>query len=137
MHFLRHPFLESGYHPRVVGSAEFEKQELCATFSFPDSVRCAGISVSLVGSLTFLLGLWRSSIFMAVVGHWRYGTAIDSDHSRHTGASLYRKLKEQAAVKGHSIRELVLAGVRIVLLEVSCRVVRKSSFPLLFRRGRK
>jgi hypothetical protein len=32
-------------------------------------------------------------------------------------APLYRKLKEQAAARGHSVRELVLAGVRSVLLQ--------------------
>lgn len=31
-------------------------------------------------------------------------------------AFLYRKLKEQAAARGSSIRELVLAGVKTVLL---------------------
>jgi hypothetical protein len=31
----------------------------------------------------------------------------------------YRKLKKQAAARGHSIRELVLAGVRTILLKVS------------------
>jgi hypothetical protein len=34
-----------------------------------------------------------------------------------TPISLYRKLKQQAAAKGHSVRELILAGVRIVLLQ--------------------
>jgi hypothetical protein len=32
-------------------------------------------------------------------------------------ASLYRKLKEQAAAQGRSIRELILLGVRVTLIE--------------------
>jgi len=32
-------------------------------------------------------------------------------------APLYRKLKAQAAAKGSSVRELVLAGIKIVLLK--------------------
>ena len=31
-------------------------------------------------------------------------------------ASLYRKLKEQAAAQGRSIRELILLGVRVTLI---------------------
>jgi hypothetical protein len=52
-------------------------------------------------------------------------------------APLYRKLKEQAAAKGHSIRELVLAGVRIVLLEGQRPRPKKVQFPLIVSEGAK
>ena len=52
-------------------------------------------------------------------------------------APLYRKLKEQAAAKGHSIRELVLAGVRTVLLEGQRPRAKKVQFPLIVSEGAK
>lgn len=48
---------------------------------------------------------------------------------------LYRKLKEQAAAKGRSIRELVLAGVRNVLLEGQRPRPKKVHFPLVASEG--
>jgi hypothetical protein len=50
---------------------------------------------------------------------------------------LYRKLKEQAAAQGHSIRELVLAGVRTVLLQPHRPHPRRVRFPLLRSKGKK
>jgi len=50
---------------------------------------------------------------------------------------LYRKLKEQAAAQGHSIRELVLAGVRIVVLQGQRPRPRRVRFPLIVSRGPK
>ncbi len=50
-------------------------------------------------------------------------------------APLYRKLKEQAAARGHSIRELVLAGVRTVLLEGQRPRPKKVQFPLIVSKG--
>ncbi len=52
-------------------------------------------------------------------------------------APLYRKLKEQAAARGHSIRELVLAGVRTVLLEGQRPRPKKVQFPLIVSEGPK
>jgi hypothetical protein len=52
-------------------------------------------------------------------------------------APLYRKLKEQAAARGHSIRELVLAGVRTVLLEGQRPRSKKVQFPLIVSEGAK
>jgi len=52
-------------------------------------------------------------------------------------APLYRKLKEQAAARGHSIRELVLAGVRTVLLEGQRPRAKKVQFPLIVSEGTK
>src|SRR6516225_6653900 len=52
-------------------------------------------------------------------------------------APLYRKLKEQAAARGHSIRELVLAGVRTVLLEGQRPHAKKVQFPLIVSEGAK
>ena len=50
---------------------------------------------------------------------------------------LYRKLKAQAAAKGHSVRELILAGVRSVLLEGRRPRPKKVQFPLIVSKGPK
>jgi hypothetical protein len=52
-------------------------------------------------------------------------------------APLYRKLKEQAAARGHSVRELVLAGVRSVLLHGQRPRPKKVQFPLIVSHGPK
>ncbi len=52
-------------------------------------------------------------------------------------APLYRKLKEQAAAKGSSVRELVLAGVKSVLLEAQRPRPRRVRFPLIVSKGPK
>jgi hypothetical protein len=50
---------------------------------------------------------------------------------------LYRKLKEQAAARGCSIRELVLAGVKTVLLQSQRPRSKKVRFPLIVSEGPK
>jgi hypothetical protein len=50
---------------------------------------------------------------------------------------LYRKLKEQAAAKGSSVRELVLAGVRVILLNGQRPQSKKVQFPLIRSKGPK
>ena len=52
-------------------------------------------------------------------------------------ASLYRKLKEQAAAQGRSIRELVLSGVRATLVEAKRPRSRRVKFPLIVSDGPK
>jgi hypothetical protein len=52
-------------------------------------------------------------------------------------APLYRKLKEQAAARGHSVRELVLAGVKSVLLEGHRPRRKRVKFPLIISEGPK
>jgi hypothetical protein len=52
-------------------------------------------------------------------------------------APLYRKLKEQAAARGESIRELVLAGVKSVLLQAQRPRRRRARFPLIASEGPK
>jgi len=52
-------------------------------------------------------------------------------------APLYRKLKEQAAARGHSVRELVLAGVRCVLLQGQRPHPKRVKFPLIVSEGPK
>jgi hypothetical protein len=52
-------------------------------------------------------------------------------------APLYRKLKEQAAVTDSSIRELVLADVRAVLLQGRRPRQKKVQFPLIVSSGPK
>ena len=50
-------------------------------------------------------------------------------------ARLYRKLKAQAAASGHSVRELVLTGVKTVLLEGQRPRPRRVHFPLIVSDG--
>jgi len=52
-------------------------------------------------------------------------------------APLYRRLKEQAAARGSSVRELVLAGVRIVLLKAQRPRPKRVQFPLIVSQGQK
>ena len=52
-------------------------------------------------------------------------------------APLYRKLREQAAAGGHSVRELVLAGVRSVLLRGQRPRPKRVRFPLIVSEGPK
>jgi len=50
--------------------------------------------------------------------------------------SLYRRLKEQAAARGHSVRQLVLAGIKGVLREKRARR-KRVRFPLITSEGPK
>jgi len=52
-------------------------------------------------------------------------------------APLYRRLKEQAAARGSSVRELVLAGVRVVLLDSRKPRPKRVQFPLIVSEGPK
>jgi len=52
-------------------------------------------------------------------------------------APLYRKLKEQAAASGKSVRELVLTGVRAVVLEPRKPSSKRVKFPLIVSAGPK
>ena len=52
-------------------------------------------------------------------------------------ASLYRKLKEQAAAQGRSIRELILLGVRVTLIEGKRPRSKRVKFPLIASDGPK
>ncbi len=52
-------------------------------------------------------------------------------------APLYRKLKEQAAARGESVRELVLSGVRSVLLQGQRPLPKRVRFPLIVSEGPK
>lgn len=50
---------------------------------------------------------------------------------------LYRKLKAQASARGRSVRELVLAGVRSMLLEGQRPRPTRVQFPLIVSEGPK
>jgi hypothetical protein len=50
---------------------------------------------------------------------------------------LYRKLKQQAAAKRSSVRELVLSGVKTVLLQGQRPRPRRVRFPLIVSKGPK
>jgi hypothetical protein len=49
---------------------------------------------------------------------------------------LYRKLKEQAAAQGRSIRELLVAGARTALLQAQRPPAKRVEFPLIRSRSR-
>jgi hypothetical protein len=51
--------------------------------------------------------------------------------------SLYRKLKAQAAAQGRSVRELILLGVRVTLVESKRPRSRRVKFPLIVSDGPK
>ena len=50
---------------------------------------------------------------------------------------LYRKLKEQAASRGSSVQELVVAGIRVILLNGQRPQPTKVQFPLIKSKGPK
>ena len=52
-------------------------------------------------------------------------------------APLYRKLKAQAVASRCSVRELVLAGIRRVLVQRQCPRPKKVQFPLIVSDGPK
>jgi hypothetical protein len=52
-------------------------------------------------------------------------------------ASFYRRLKEQAAAQGRSVRELILAGVKTTLLEGKRPPTKRVRFPLIVSKGPK
>jgi hypothetical protein len=52
-------------------------------------------------------------------------------------ASLYRKLKEQAAAQGRSIRELILLGIRVTLIEGKLPRAKRVKFSLTASDGPK
>ncbi len=52
-------------------------------------------------------------------------------------APLYRKLKEQAAAQGRSVRELILLGVHATLLQGKRARPRRVKFPLIVSEGPK
>ncbi len=52
-------------------------------------------------------------------------------------ALLYRKLKERAAARGRSVRELILAGVKTVLVEGQRPRPQRVRFPLIVSKGPK
>ncbi len=52
-------------------------------------------------------------------------------------ASLYRKLKEQAAAQGRSVRELILWGVQVTLVKGKRPRAGRVKFPLIVSDGPK
>ena len=52
-------------------------------------------------------------------------------------APLYRRLKEQAAAQGRSVRELILVGVKTTLLEGRRPRTKRIRFPLIVSKGPK
>jgi hypothetical protein len=72
--------------------------------------------------------------------HWWENRCMKEQAIRTTvdiPASLYRKLKEQAAAQGRSIRELILLGVRVTLLEGKRPRSKRVKFPLIASDGPK
>ena len=55
----------------------------------------------------------------------------------HIPNSLYRKLKKQTAAQGRSVRELILVGIRVTLVQGKCPRPRRVKFPLIVSHGPK
>jgi hypothetical protein len=52
-------------------------------------------------------------------------------------SSLHRKLKERAAAQGRSIREVILLGVQVTLLDDKRQRSKRVKFPLIVSNGPK
>jgi|SRR5580692_6248847 hypothetical protein len=89
----------------------------------------------------------RAGLLEVVRREWRYlahdtcnNRSMKEDSVRTTvdiPRPLYRKLKQQAAARGSSIRELVLAGVKSVLLQGQRPRSKRVRFPLIVSEGPK
>ncbi len=81
---------------------------------------------------------------MAFVGEWLYERASDSDHGRYSrlplpqaqGASC-RTGTVHPRIDGRSIRELILLGVRVTLIEGKRPRAKRVKFPLIASDGPK
>jgi hypothetical protein len=85
-----------------------------------------------------LLLLRRKSRIFHIYGTYEIIMFMKQESIRTTvdiPAPLYRKLKEQAAGTGSSIRELVLLGVRRVVLQAQRPRPKRVEFPLIVSKG--
>jgi len=71
-----------------------------------------------------------------IMGKSVHERASHSDDRRYS-RFLYRKLKQQAAAQGRSIRELILLGVRVTLIEGKRPRSKRVKFPLIASEGPK
>ena len=74
----------------------------------------------------------RIAIFMRIVKKWHHEAGFCAHHSRYSGSSL-SEVKEQAAAGDPA--ELVLSGVRSVLLDAQRPPAKKVRFPLIVSKG--
>jgi len=98
----------------------------------------AALSVSGGRNLGSLLFLTRKSEIFHIYGTYEIIMFMKQESIRTTvdiPAPLYRKLKEQAAGTGSSIRELVLLGVRRVVLQAQRPRPKRVEFPLIVSKG--
>ncbi len=79
------------------------------------------------GGVPYLWHLWKNRYMKEQV----IRTIVDIP------ASLFRKLKEQAAAQGRSVRKLILLGVRVTLIEGKRPRIKRSSFPSSPQMGQK
>jgi len=89
-------------------------------------------------NLGSLLLLTRKSGIFHIYGTYEIIMFMKQESIRTTvdiPAALYRKLKEQAAGTGSSIRELVLLGVRRVVLQAQRPRPKRVEFPLIVSKG--
>ena len=80
-----------------------------------------------IPSLPYLWHVWDTH----VVKQESVRTTVDIP------TSLYRRLKEQAAAQGRSVRELILAGAKSALLEGQRPRPKRVRFPLIVSKGPK
>lgn len=112
--------------PPVVSYRHYYK---CAIDTLSSSFSCAGEirERPLKSSVPYLWRSWENRS----IKEQAIRTTVDIP------ASLYRKLKEQAAAQGRSIRELILLGVRVTLIEGKRPRSKRVKFPLIASDGPK
>jgi hypothetical protein len=74
---------------------------------------------------------------MAFVRYWGFMKQASVRTTVDIPADLHRQLKEQAAARGCSVRELIVAGARTVLLKEQRPRSRRVQFPLFGSGGPK
>jgi len=75
-------------------------------------------------------------IFMVFLGKWDYERTSHQDDGGYPCLPL-SQLKQQAAAEGRSIRELILLGLRVTLLEGKRSRTTRVQFPLIVSDGPK
>ena len=133
--------------PQIGGTGtrgEVRKRRSCPNFCSPSLLSCYFAILDLINTLKggrylgSLLLLTRKSGIFHIYGTYEIIMFMKQESIRTTvdiPAPLYRKLKEQAAGTGSSIRELVLLGVRRVVLQAQRPRPKRVEFPLIVSKG--
>jgi hypothetical protein len=131
---------------RAVRAALFQPGPVCATSLHKRRRDAPGHAITLLSTNPrksgSLLSRWSrieaSSFFFHIYGMRGILTIMKQQAVRTTvdiPTSLYRRLKQQAAAQGRSVRELILAGARSTLLEGKRPRTKRVRFPLIVSKG--